>query len=32
MLKKSDKFDFAHLINKFYEQYPLKSFKTDDDR
>ena len=32
MIKQSDKFDIAHLINKFYERYPLESFKTDDDR
>ena len=32
MLKQSDKFDVAHLINKFYERYPLESFKTDDER
>lgn len=32
MINQSDKFDIAHLINKFYERYPLESFKTDEDR
>ncbi len=32
MTNQSDKFDIAHLINKFYERYPLESFKTDEDR
>lgn len=32
MINQSDKFDIAHLTNKFYERYPLESFKTDEDR
>ena len=32
MIKQSDKFDIAHLTNKFYERYPLELFKTDEDR
>ena len=32
MIKQSDKFDIANLINKFYERYPLDYFKTDDER
>lgn len=32
MAHQSDKFDIAHLTNKFYERYPLESFKTDEDR
>lgn len=27
-----NKFDYAHLINKFYERFPLDSFKDDNER
>lgn len=25
-------FNYVHLINKFYERYPLESFKDDSER
>ena len=27
-----NKFDYAHLINKFYERFPLDLFKDDNER
>lgn len=27
-----NKFDYPHLINKFYERFPLDSFKDDNER
>lgn len=32
MINPQKNFDIAHLVNKFYERYPLDYFKTDDDR